>query len=152
MASVSPSTSSVGPAAIRTIARQWRAWAVVPAVVAVALVAGYHAMSALETPGYVIRHELIAAGTATARLPWSMPLDDVQRRVAEPFAHYRATVDARGFPAYVKVTLHDLDADECRDAERFAHRIEGQVVIVAEGRAERDACREDGAMTWRIMP
>lgn len=154
MTTVSPSTSSIGTASVRTIARQWRAraWVLAPVLVALALAAGYQAMSALETPGSVIRHELVAAGAATARLSWSTPLDDVQQRVAQPFVHYRATVDPRGFPAYVKVTLHGLDAEECRDAERFANRIEGQVVIVAEGRAERDACRADGVMTWRVMP
>jgi hypothetical protein len=151
MTIVSLSDASVEVASAKAIGRGVRAWIVAPALAALALAGGYEALSLLETPEYLIRHELVAAGAAVERLPWSTPTAGVQQIVAQQFGHYRATVDARGFPVYVKVTLHGLSPDDCRDAARLA-RIEGQVVIVAERPAEGEACREDGATTWRIMP
>ncbi len=151
MAIVSLSDSSVEVASAKAIGRRLRAWIVAPALTALALAGGYEVLSVLETPGYVIRHELVTAGAAVERLPWSTPSEGVQQIVAQQFGHHHATVDAKGFPAYVKVTLHGLGPDDCRDAARLA-RIEGQVVIVAERSTGGDACREDGAMTWRIMP
>ncbi|HUH84926.1 MAG TPA: hypothetical protein VLX85_09955 [Stellaceae bacterium] len=151
MAIVSLSDSSVEVASAKVMGRRVRAWVVAPALAALALAGGYQALSALETPGYVIRHELVAAGAAVARLPWSTPAAGVQQIVGQQFGHYRATVDAKGFPAYVEVTLHGLGPADCSAAARLA-RIEGQVVIVAKRPSGGDACGEDGVMTWRIMP
>lgn len=151
MAMVSLSDSSIEVASAKAIGRRVRAWIVAPALATLALAGGYEALSALQTPGYVIRHELVAAGAAVARLPWSTPAAGVQQIVAQQFGRHRATVDAAGFPVFVEVTLHGLGPDDCRDAAGLA-RIEGQVVIVAERRGGSDACRDEGVMTWRIMP
>jgi len=151
MTFVSLNDSSVEVASVKAVGRRARAWIVAPALAALALAGGYEALSALETPGYVIRHELVAAGAAVERLPWSTPAAGVEQLVAQQFGRHRATVDARGFPVYVEVTLHALGPLDCRDAAGLT-RIEGRVVIVAERRDGSDACREDGVMTWRIMP
>lgn len=152
MAIVFPGASSLWPASPKTVGRHL--WAALAALIliALALAGGYAALAVFESPGYVIRHELVAAGSAMERLPWSTPLDRVEERIAGQFVHHPASVDAHGFPAYVVVTLHGLDGDDCGAADRVARRIDGEVVIVAEGRAERDLCRESGVMTWRIMP
>jgi hypothetical protein len=152
VATVFPSTPAIAAAAPKTIVRALRRWVLAPALVALALAAGYAALNAFKSPGYVIRRELVSAGAAMARMPWSTPTDRVRERIARQFVSYRPIVDARGFPAYVTVTLHGLGGDACGDAERLASRIEGDVVIVAEGRAGRDDCRKSGAMSWRIMP
>lgn len=151
MTFVSLSDASVEVASAKAIGRRARGWIVAPALAALALAGGYEALNALETPGYVLRHELVAAGAAVERLPWSTPTAGVEQLVAQQFGHHRASVDARGFPAYVEVTLHGLGPQDCSAAAGLA-RIEGRVVIVAERRSGSDACREDGAMTWRIMP
>jgi hypothetical protein len=151
MAIVSLSDSSIEVASAKAMGRRLRAWIMAPALTALVLAGGYEALSVLESPAYVMRHELVAAGAAVERLPWSTPADGVQQIVAQQFGNHRVTVDAKGFPAYVKVTLHGLGPDDCRDAAGLA-RIEGQVVIVTERSTAGDACGEDGAMTWRIMP
>jgi hypothetical protein len=120
-------------------------------LIAGAIIGGYEAFVALESPGTVIRHDLIRAGRAVSGMSWSMPSDRVRQRVSGYFSDYRASVDAAGFPAYVTVTLHDLGRNVCRDAYEQAGRIDGEVAIAAEGRPDV-ACRDRAAITWRITP
>jgi hypothetical protein len=122
-----------------------------PMLVAGIIIGGYEVHRALESPGKVIRHALIQAGSEIAVLPWSTPSERVSQGVLRHFPSYRATVDAAGFPAYVTVTLNDLDHATCRDAYRLAERIEGYVVIAIEERGET-VCQDRAAITWRIMP
>jgi hypothetical protein len=122
-----------------------------PMLVAAVLIGGYAAHLAQESPGAVIRHDLVRAGSAVARLPWSTPTERVGQTTSRYFPSHRATVDARGFPAYVSVTLHDLDRGACRDAYRIAGRIEGDVVIAIDS-GDDAACGDRTAVTWRIMP
>jgi hypothetical protein len=120
-------------------------------LIAGAVIGGYEALLALESPGKVIRHDLIRAGWAVSGLRWSMPSDRVRQIVSGYFSDYRASVDAAGFPAYVTVTLHDLGRNVCRDAYEQAGRIDGEVAIAAEGRPDV-ACHDRAAITWRITP
>jgi hypothetical protein len=126
-------------------------WVFAPMLVAAALIGGYEAHLALESPGGVIRHDLIQAGTEVAQLRWSAPRERVRQSVSGHFPGYRASVDAAGFPVYVTVTLNDLDRDACRDAYRTARRIEGRVLIEIEGPGDV-ACQDGTALTWRIVP
>src|ERR1700746_3754182 len=91
-----------------------------PRLVAGTIIGGFEGHRALESPGQVIRRELIHAGSEIAALPWSTPSERVRQGVVRHFLSYRATVDAAGFPAYVTVTLNDLDRAACRDAHRLA--------------------------------
>jgi hypothetical protein len=122
-----------------------------PILVAAFLIGGYEAHLALQSPGKVIRHDLTRAGSEVARLPWSTLRAHVQQSVSRHFSGYGTTVDPAGFPTFVKVTLHDLDPEVCRDAYRMAERIEGEVVIEIEGRGDM-TCHDRKAITWRIMP
>ncbi len=151
MTAVSPRDTSIEVASIKTLGARWRAWMFAPLAIA-ALVAGDEVHLALRTPGEVIRHDLIAAGSELERLPWYMPKDRVEHDIALHFAKYDATVDANHFPVFVTVTLHDLGRDACLDARRVAHRIEGQVVIAVDRRTDAQPCRDNTTMTWRIMP
>jgi hypothetical protein len=114
------------------------------------IIGGYQVHLILQ-PGKAIRHDLIHAARAVSRLPWSTPPNRVRQMVSGYFADYRASVDASGFPAHVTVTLNDLGRRTCRDAYQEAGRIDGAVVIVAEGRADEE-CHDAAAITWRIMP
>ena len=122
-----------------------------PILVTGAIMCGYEALLALASPGKVIRHDLIRAGWAVSGLPWSTPSDRVRQTVSRYFSGYRVSVDAAGFPNYVTVTLKDLGRNVCRDAYQEAGQVDGEVVIVAEGRADA-ACQDRAAITWRIMP
>ena len=126
-------------------------WVFEPTLVAVVLIGGYRGYLALESPGTVIRRDLIRAGAEVAELPWSAPRELVRQSVSRHFASYRASADAANFPAYVRVTLKDLDRETCREAYRAARRIEGRVVIEIEGPGDL-ACQDGAALTWRIMP
>ena len=116
-----------------------------------AIIGGYEAILALESPGKIIRRDFIYAGRAVSGMSWSMPRDRVQQIVSGYFSDYRASVDATGFPAYVTVTLRNLGRNVCRDAYEKAGRIDGEVVIAAEGQADA-ACHDRAAITWRITP
>jgi hypothetical protein len=120
-------------------------------LIAGAIIGAYEEFPALESPGKVIRRDLIYAGRAVSGMSWSMPRDRVRQIVFGYFSDYRASVDATGFPAYVTVTLRDLGRSVCRDAYEKAGRIDGEVVIAAEGQADA-ACHDRAAITWRIMP
>jgi hypothetical protein len=153
MSTISARDASIEVASAKALGRRFRGWVFAPPLLAAALAAAYEVNLALETPGQVIRHELIAAGSALERLPWSTPSDAVKRSVARSFAAtYDVTVDVKGFPVYVTATLHNVGHDACRDAYRVASRIEGRVVIVVDQRTRARPCSDDTAMTWRIMP
>jgi hypothetical protein len=138
---------------MRVLGAHLRGWMLTPLLVAAALAAGDAVYRGLQTPGEVIRRELAAAGSEFGRLPWSIPSDSVQRRITPYFAAaHGATVDARGFPVFVRVTLHDLGRDACLDARRVARRIGGRVVIAVDRRTDEETCRDHTAMTWRIAP
>jgi hypothetical protein len=49
------------------------------------------------------------------------------------------------------VTVKNLGRTVCRDAYQEAGRIDGKVVIAAEGQADA-ACGDRAAITWRMMP
>jgi hypothetical protein len=123
----------------------------VPVLLAAALIGGYEVHRAWETPGRVIRHDLIHAGSDLAALPWLTPRDDVRRIVLRHFPSYRATADVADFPSAVTVTLHDLDREACLDAYRMTKRIEGQTVIAMEPGGDM-TCQDHAVLSWRIMP
>ena len=152
IANVSPRDASIEVASAKALGARVRAWIFLPLLVAALLAAGYEAYLALRSPGEVIRSELTAAGSALQHLSWSTPNDSVQHAIAEHFTRHAATVDAKGFPVYVTVTLHDLGRAACLDARRVARRIEGPVVIVVDRRTDAETCGDDTAMTWRLMP
>jgi len=151
MSAVSPRDASIEVASTKALRARWRGWMFAPLAVA-ALVAGDEVRVALQTPGDVIRHELIAAGSELERLPWYTPNGSVEQSIARHFAGHEATVDTEGFPVFVTVTLHDLGREACLDARRVARRIEGRVVIAVDRRTDAAPCGDDTAMTWRIMP
>jgi hypothetical protein len=153
MSTVSVRDASIEVGSAKALGKRFRSWVFALPLLAGALAAAYAVNLALETPGEVIRHELIAAGSALERLPWSTPSDAVKRSVARHFAAtYDVTVGVTGFPAYVTVTLHSVSHDACRDAYRLASRIEGRVVIAIDQPTLARPCSDDTAMTWRIMP
>ena len=151
MSTPSPRDASIEVAWIKTLGARWGGWMFAPLAIAM-LIAGDEIHIALRTPGDVIRHELIAAGSELERLSWSTPSDSVQHSIARHFTGHGATVDTTGFPVFVAVTLHDLGRDACLDARRVARRIEGRVVIAVDRRTDAEPCRDDTTMTWRIMP
>jgi hypothetical protein len=146
----SPPTQLDARTAVAWAATLLRA-ALAPMLVMSLLVGAYALRIEMEPPGLVIRHDLAHAGSAVARLPWATPNVEVQQAVSGYFRGYRASVDATGFPAYVVVTLHNLDAATCSDAYRLAGRIEGTVVVAIEDR-DHLGCRDDADVSWRIMP
>jgi hypothetical protein len=120
-------------------------------LVAGVLIGGYETYLGWASPGALIHHDLVRAGAEVASLPWSTPIERVQQTVSRDFPGYRARADASHFPAYVTVTLQDLDRADCDAAQRVADRIEGAVVIAMEPSNEA-ACQERTSITWRIMP
>jgi hypothetical protein len=84
----------------KALGTRFRGWAFAPLLPAAALAAAYEVNLPLETPGDVIRHELIAVGSELERLPWSTPSDSAIRGVARYFAAtYDVAVDVKGFPS-----------------------------------------------------
>jgi hypothetical protein len=120
-------------------------------VASVLLIGACEAHLTLESPGATIRHDLARVGSELTSLGSSTPTESVQQVVSRYFPGYRATVDAAPFPAYVRVTLHDLDSASCRAAHRSAVRVEGQVIIVLEPSGAA-ACQDGASLTWRIVP
>lgn len=151
MSVVSRTDASIEVASVKALGVHWRGW-LLAALAIVALVAGDEIRVALQTPGEVIRHELLAAGSEVERLSWSTPHDRVESRIARHFTGREATVDIMGFPVFVTVSLHDLSRAACLDARRVARRIEGRVVIAVDRRTDAEPCRDHMTMTWRIMP
>jgi hypothetical protein len=148
---LSPHSRSATLASLKPLAAALCRWLLAMMLAAGVLGGGYALQLALETPGQVIRHDLTRAAAELARLPTLMPSDRVEQTLSRYFAGYRASVDATGFPASVSVTLRDLDPDTCRDAYRKASRIEGTVVVAIERHGD-PICRDQTAITWRIMP
>jgi hypothetical protein len=128
-----------------------RRWILSSVLAAALLIGGYEAYRGLESHGAIIRHDLARAGGEVASLSWSTPRERVAQAVYRRFPGYQVTVEASGFPAYVMVTLHDLNRADCRAVRRLADRIEGNVVIAME-RSSGAACQERTSITWRIMP
>jgi hypothetical protein len=110
------------------------------------------AVQALQTPGQAIRGDLRDAASQARRLSYMATPAEVQEAIQPSFAGYDATVDARGFPTSVSVTLHGLDRDACIGAVSAAQRMEGSVVVNLLGYPTAAQCRERNDMTWRIMP
>ena len=106
----------------------------------------------LEPPGEAIRDDLAAAAADIGRLPWSAPPESVRRAIALRFPYRDVVVDPAGFPVYAKVTLLHLDKAACLDVAVAARRIEGSVVVALSAYAAPEDCRDDNAMTWRLMP
>ena len=127
-------------------------WFAYPALVAAAILGAYQLFLALQSPGQVIRRELIAAGAEMRSMPWRTSPDRIREGIQRHFAGYSVTVDPAGFPAYAKVTLGGLSRDVCFDANLIARRIEGDVVIAIEKASVGQICRDDAEVTWRIMP
>ena len=153
MSTVSARDPSIEVGSAKALGKRFRSWVFALPLLAAALATAYAVNLALETPGEVIRDELIAAGSALERLPWSTPSDVVKHGVARYFgATYEVTVDVKDFPVYVTVTLHNVGHDACRDAYRVASRIEGRVVIAIDQPTPARPCSDGTAMTWRIMP
>ena len=146
---VSHDASSIEVAWARTVGAAPRPWLVAPVLAAGVLVGVYEAHLALGSPGAVLRGDLARSGKEVADLAWSTPAERVRQSVARDFPGYRATVDASHFPAYVSVTLHDLDRATCRAAHRSADRIEGNVMIAM--RSLETVCEPGASVTWRIM-
>ncbi len=104
------------------------------------------------TPGHVIRSELASAAADLRDLPWGASANRVQLSLAGNFRGQRFSIDASEFPVSVAVTLGGLGRDACLDARRFAHRIEGPVVVLLDGYGDAAACGEANDMTWRFLP
>jgi hypothetical protein len=151
MSKLSHDLGTAEVAYLRALGAGLRHW-VLPSVLATALLfGGYEAYHSQQLRGARIRHELARAGAHVSTLAWSTPIDRVEQVVSRQFPGYRVSVEASHFPAYVTVTLHDLDRADCGAAHRMADRIEGQVVIAMEASSEAP-CGQHSSITWRIMP
>lgn len=113
---------------------------------------GYELFAALRPPGQIIRGELEAAAAEVRSLPANEPISAVGQAVGRHFRDHSASVDARGYPAPLTVTLYGLDQATCRDAADAARRIEGLVVVSLLGYGSPGDCRAKNDMTWRISP
>lgn len=125
------------------------------AALALAGIAGFaaqQAVYALRSPGETIRSDLRNAAADARALPVLATPAEVQEAIAPNFSGYDATVDARGFPSSVAVTLHGLDRASCLDARTAARRLEGRVVVELAGYGSAADCGRNNDMTWRIMP
>jgi hypothetical protein len=107
---------------------------------------------ASQSPGAAIRGDLAAAAVTVHGLPASTPADAVERALQSTLGGRLATIDARGFPAVVAVTLRALDRRACVAAEGSARRLEGAVVVELESYRQPADCGKSNDMTWRIMP
>lgn len=112
---------------------------------------GVRFASTMTNPAYDFRSDLIRAGSEMQRLPWSTPHQDVGRALSSAFGR-SVTVDPTGFPAYARVTIDHVAKDACIETLRVARRIEGEVVIMLLDYRVPADCRDDNAMTWRLMP
>jgi hypothetical protein len=128
-----------------------RHWVLASVLAMALLIGGYEAYHGQELRGVLIRHDLARAGAHVAALGWSTPTDRVEQIVVRQFPGFWASAEASHFPAYVTVTLHDLDRADCGAAHRMADRIEGGVVIAMEPSSEAP-CEQHSSITWRIMP
>jgi hypothetical protein len=138
----SPGTSRRCPRVPRTL------WIAV--FLALALALGFELSAALESPGQVIRGELVAAG-ADLRSPAVVPNASTLARLRGHFRDRDVTIDTAFWPL-VSVTLHHVDTVTCRDAAANARRIEGLVVIALERYPASVDCHDANDMTWRLMP
>jgi hypothetical protein len=148
--SVSQNVHSIEFAWARPVSAGLRRFVIAPLLAAGLLFGGHEAYVALEPPGAVIRQDLTRAGREVANLSWLTPVERVEQTVSRHFPGYRVSVDAARFPAYVTVSLHDLDHAACRDAYRLADRIEGRVVIAMQ--RPETPCEPGTSLIWRIMP
>ena len=114
--------------------------------------AAQQAVYALRSPGEAIRGDLRNAASDARALPMLATPAEVQEAIAPNFTGYDATVDARGFPSSMAVTLHGLDRASCLDARTAARRLEGSVVVELSGYSSATDCGQHNDMTWRIMP
>ncbi len=110
------------------------------------------ALFASQPPGAAIRGDLAAAAGTVRGLPATASADEIKKALQADLGARLATIDARGFPAVVIVTLHALDRQACLAAEASARRLEGDVVVELQGYRQRTDCRDSNDMTWRIMP
>jgi len=148
--SLSQNVSSIEFGWARGLGAGLRRSVILSLVAAGLLVGGHSAYFALEPPGAVIRQDLTRAGREVANLSWLTPAARVEQAVSRHFPGYHVSVAAARFPAYLTVTLYDLDPAACRDAYRLADRIEGRVVIAMQ-RSETH-CQPGTSLIWRIMP
>jgi hypothetical protein len=120
---------------------------------AVALAIGAHQLVlAMQSPGQAIRSNLRDAAAEAHTLAMTASPAEAQQAIESYFAGRTATVDARGFPTKVLVTLHGLDRSSCTDAAALTRRLEGRVVVELIGYRTAEQCAENNDMTWRIMP
>lgn len=114
------------------------------------LAAGLALHGALEPPGQRIRSELEAAAADLQSAP-ALPSERALQQLRRHFRDHDVTIDTSSWPV-VSVTFRRLSAIACRQAAVEARRIDGLVVIALEGCRTTADCREDGDMTWRLMP
>lgn len=105
-----------------------------------------------QPPGAAIRSDLAAGAALVRALPATAPREEVTQALQRRFHGRTVTVDAEAFPAVVDVTLRALDRQSCVEAEAFARRLEGKVVVELDGYPRISDCRDSNDMTWRIMP
>jgi hypothetical protein len=122
------------------------------ALLAIAALGVQQTVLALQSPGEAIRGNLKKAAAESSTLPFTATSAEVQQAIGPYFAGFDATVDTRGFPTSVAVTLHGLDRVSCVDAISLARRFEGRVVVNLVGYSSAQDCLQRNDMTWRIMP
>jgi hypothetical protein len=120
-------------------------------LLAVALVGGNEALTALQSPGQAIRSELVAAAGELTSPAGSYPTEASTRAIRRHFHEHSVTLQTDSWPL-VSVTLHHLDKVTCADASTAARRIEGLVVVEFDAYRSPADCGADNAMTWRLLP
>lgn len=120
-------------------------------LLAVAIVGGNEALTALQSPGQAIRSELVAAAAELISPAGSHPTEASTRAIRRHFDEHSVTLQTDLWPL-VSVTLHHLDKATCADASTAARRIEGLVVVELDAYRSPADCGADNAMTWRLLP
>lgn len=152
------STTTLSPSQHDPIGGHARAWwsrralpLSILVLLAVAIVGGNEALTALQSPGQAIRSELVAAAAELTSPAGSYPTEASTRAIRRHFREHSVTLQTDLWPL-VSVTLHHLDKATCADASTAARRIEGLVVVELDAYRSPADCGADNTMTWRLLP